>query len=203
MKSKLAVFSGPHILSLSLVQPWGFSQKAKADHWPKAAVVTADQKKIIGREQGTTQLGKQHGHHCCQREKETVILLNLKPPSPQSQSPLVSVLEIHKRIKSVELALLKPPQAAALILLACTSYCGPGLLLACVESNVRCRVGLSAGLSDGLVKLHSGCVNRGLGQAGAIEVIPVCFKMLYQRQGNLLRPSRVVIMNLSLMENIQ
>lgn len=40
----------------------------------------------------------------------------------------------------------------------------------------------SAGLSDGLVKLSSGCINRGLGHVGVTEVLPMFFKMFYQRQ---------------------
>lgn len=49
-------------------QPCGFSQKAQADHWPKAAILRADQKKIIGRERGRKQVVKQYQHHCCQRK---------------------------------------------------------------------------------------------------------------------------------------
>lgn len=49
--------------------PEGFLQKAQADHWPKAAVVTADRKRIIGREQERMHLEKQHQHHHCRQRK--------------------------------------------------------------------------------------------------------------------------------------
>lgn len=95
-------------------------------------------------------LGKQHQRHCCQRKADCDTL------NSQASSSLVSFSLCcgnTQRITSVELALLKPPQATALILLACTRHCGPGLLLARVESGVRCRVGLVPVCPMGLLSL--------------------------------------------------
>lgn len=82
---------------------------------------------------------KEHQHHCFQRKRDA--------DAPDSQASFSSVsfslcCGNTQRITSVELALLKPPQATALILLAHTRHCGPELLLARVESTVQCRVGL-------------------------------------------------------------
>lgn len=97
------------------------------------------------------------------RRTETAIFLILKPPSPSSH--LSSVVEIHKGLH------LSSPQTTT-----GRSFNTSGLYQAlwaravagaCREqSPVSGRV--SAGLSDGLVKLDSGCIQSGLGHAGVI-----------------------------------
>lgn len=93
----------------------------------------------------TNASGKTTLHRCCQRKGGC-------DSHPSSVSLSFSLCCGNtQRITSVDLALLKPPKAAALIRLACTGHCGPGLLLARVKGRVQCRVGLVPACAMGLL----------------------------------------------------
>lgn len=86
------------------------------------------------------------------RGEESAILLILKPPFSSASVSFSLCCGNTQRITSAKLALLKPPQAAALILLACTRHCGPGLVAGACRKRSPVSGWVSAGLSDGLVK---------------------------------------------------
>ena len=93
----------------------------------------------------------------------------LRPPSPRSH--LASVVEIHKGLHP------SPQTTTGRSFNTSGLYQASWARAAAGACRVQSRVSgwVSAGLSDGLVKLGSGRMNRGLGRVGVTEVIPVCF----------------------------
>lgn len=119
------------------------------------------------------------------RDKHTAILQIQEPP----QSHLASVVKIHKglHLSSWPFSNHHRPQLY-------TSGLYPALWARAAAGACRERSPVSgwvsAGLSGGLVKLGSDCINRGLGRDGATEVLPGFLRDVLSQRRVLPRPRR-------------
>lgn len=125
-KSRLTGCAGEHILSL--VQPRGFSQKAQADRWLKAAVGRPKENYLKTAEK-----------NALRKATPTQLLPETRLQRYSEFKNLLSLCcENTQRITCVELALLKPPQAAALYVWPVPGAVGQGCCwrVSKVESSV-------------------------------------------------------------------
>lgn len=125
-KSRLTGCAGAHILSL--VQPRGFSQKAQADRWLKAAVGRPKENYLKTAEK-----------NALRKATPTQLLPETRLQRYSEFKNLLSLCcENTQRITCVELALLKPPQAAALYVWPVPGAVGQGCCwrVSKVESSV-------------------------------------------------------------------